>query len=149
VGKKTGRNPVDRGKIGTKKSILTDGEGIPLALAIHPSNEHDSTTIDELLDGCCLYYLPKESVIYFDKGYDSEHLREGFSLLEIKVVIPRRHKRPGRPPKVGQKRWQVERTFSWLNRFKQVKTRTAKKGENFIAIIQFAASWITLNKVLG
>ena len=148
-GEKTGRNPVDRGKIGTKKSILTDGAGIPIGIAIHSSSQHDATTLDEVLDGSWISSFPKETVIYFDKGYDSEHIREAFHFLGIKVIIPRRHKRAGRQHKLGKKRWQVERTFSWLNRFKQVRTRTAKKVENYLAILQLAASWITLKKVLG
>src|SRR4051812_49812302 len=37
-GKKTGRNPTDRGKEGTKKSLLTDGEGGPLGVAIAGAN---------------------------------------------------------------------------------------------------------------
>ena len=34
MGKKTGRNPTDRGKRGVKRSLLTDGRGIPLGVVI-------------------------------------------------------------------------------------------------------------------
>jgi len=33
-GKKAGKNPTDRGKIGTKRSVLTDGSGMPIGLAV-------------------------------------------------------------------------------------------------------------------
>jgi hypothetical protein len=33
VGKKTGKNPTDRGKLGVKRSTLIDGRGVPLAVA--------------------------------------------------------------------------------------------------------------------
>jgi putative transposase len=29
-----GKNPTDRGKIGTKRSVLTDGSGVPIGLAV-------------------------------------------------------------------------------------------------------------------
>ena len=37
----TGANPTDRGKSGTKRSLLTDGSGIPLALVVDGANRHD------------------------------------------------------------------------------------------------------------
>ena len=40
-GKGTGPNPTDRSKSGTKRSILVDGNGIPLAVAVAGANRHD------------------------------------------------------------------------------------------------------------
>ena len=37
----TGAKPTDRGKSGTKRSLLTDGLGIPLALVVEEANRHD------------------------------------------------------------------------------------------------------------
>ena len=149
MGKKTGKSPVDTGKIGTKRSLLCDGEGIPLALAVHPAHQHDSTTIDELLDGLCPGDLIDGSRVFLDKGYDSEHIREAFSLLGVQAIIPRRDPRRGRPWNLGKMRWQVERSFSWINRFAKARVRTEKSEENYMAILQIAAAWITLRTVLG
>jgi putative transposase len=33
-GKKVGKNPTDRGKIGIKRSVLTDGSEVPIGLAV-------------------------------------------------------------------------------------------------------------------
>jgi len=41
-GELSGRSPVDRGKQGTKRSVVTDGRGIPLALVAAGANRHDS-----------------------------------------------------------------------------------------------------------
>ena len=41
AGKKTGPNPTDRGKSGVKRSMLTDGRGVPLGLAVDGANRHD------------------------------------------------------------------------------------------------------------
>ncbi|AKB78249.1 Mobile element protein [Methanosarcina horonobensis HB-1 = JCM 15518] len=41
----TGANPTDRGKKGTKKSILTDGKGIPLSVIVDGANRHDKKLV--------------------------------------------------------------------------------------------------------
>ena len=41
-GEKAGRNPVDREKQGTKRSMAVDGRGIPLGAVSAPANRHDS-----------------------------------------------------------------------------------------------------------
>jgi transposase len=46
-------------------------------------------------------------------------------------------------------RWQVERSFSWINRFAKARVRMEKSEENYVAILQIAAAWITLRTVLG
>lgn len=151
MGKKTGRNPTDRGKIGSKKSILNDGRGIPLAIAVHPSSQHDSKTIDEVLDGLCIKKLKKGSILYCDKGYDDWTIRIGFHLLGVKAIIPKRgkFKKTGKPISLGKFRWVVERTHSWINDFRKLKTRWEKKSKNFIGLIQIACSIITFREVLG
>ena len=40
-GKTTGRNPTDRGKQGTKRSVLTEANGVPVGLAVDGANRHD------------------------------------------------------------------------------------------------------------
>ena len=40
-GGKTGRNPTDRGKRGVKRSLLTDGRGLPLGVVIGGANRND------------------------------------------------------------------------------------------------------------
>ena len=47
----TGANPTDRGKQGTKRSLLTDGAGIPLALVVDGANRHDVKLLSATLDG--------------------------------------------------------------------------------------------------
>ena len=84
-----------------------------------------------------------------DKGYDSEHIREGFRFMKVEPIIPRRFARPGRPWNLGKKRWMVERTIAWFNDYGKVRRRMEKKAENYIGILQLCAAWITLRTVLG
>ena len=44
-----GANPTDRGKKGTKRSILTDGKGIPLSVTVDGANRHDKKLVKRTL----------------------------------------------------------------------------------------------------
>jgi hypothetical protein len=59
--------------------------------------------------------------LHADKGYDYRHLRLA---LRKRRIIPR-IARCGVEPKnrLGRYRWVVERTLSWLNRFRRLKIR--------------------------
>jgi hypothetical protein len=46
----TGSNPTDRGKAGSKRHLLTDGQGIPLAVILSGANRHDMKKLADLLD---------------------------------------------------------------------------------------------------
>ena len=47
----SGKNPTDRAKMGTKRSMLTDGAGIPLAVAVEGANRHDLRLLVATLEG--------------------------------------------------------------------------------------------------
>jgi len=82
-GPKTGPNPVDRRKLGTKHHILVDARGLPLAIIVTGANRHDVTPLLPLVEEIPPVKgrkgrpkkRPKE--ILADRGYDSEpHRRE-------------------------------------------------------------------------
>ncbi|WP_406469202.1 transposase [Streptomyces sp. NBC_01594] len=50
-GSLTGPNPVDRGKKGSKLHVLSDAQGIPLAVAVSGANMHDSFALKPLIRG--------------------------------------------------------------------------------------------------
>ncbi len=45
-----GRNPTDRGKMGTKRSVLTDENGLPLAVILSGANTHGVKLLGDTLD---------------------------------------------------------------------------------------------------
>jgi hypothetical protein len=49
-GAKTGNNPTDRSKLGTKRHILTDKKGIPLSVVISPTSTHDIILVIDVVD---------------------------------------------------------------------------------------------------
>ena len=49
-GPKTGNNPTDKAKKGTKRHLVSDPRAIPLAVTLTAANIHDSMVFEELID---------------------------------------------------------------------------------------------------
>ena len=148
----TGANPTDRGKKGTKRSVLTDAKGIPLSVTVDGANRHDKKLVKRTLDAIIFERpSPEEGTqnMCMDKGYDFPDIRElvkeyGYtahikSLGEENIRIE--------IPGFRARRWVVERTHSWLNRFRRLLIRWEKKIENYLAMLHFASAWITFKAV--
>jgi len=77
-GQKTGRNPVDRGKLGSKHHLITEAHGIPLATILTGANPHDVTQLLPLLEKIPKVQghrgRPKQKPerVQGDRAYDSE-----------------------------------------------------------------------------
>jgi putative transposase len=76
----TGPNPTDRAKSGTKRSLQTDGAGIPVGVVIDGANRHDkklvSATIESIPVERPRSTRRKKQGMCMDKGYDYEDTRE-------------------------------------------------------------------------
>ena len=46
-------------------------------------------------------------------------------------------------PGYRARRWVVERSHSWLNRFRRLLIRWEKRLDNYLAMLHFACAWIT------
>ena len=79
-GKATGPNPTDRGKCGTKRSVLTEGQGIPLAVVVAGANRHDMKLLADTLDAVVVERPePTAEVpqhVCLDKGDDDDECRQ-------------------------------------------------------------------------
>ena len=53
-GAMTGTNPIDRGKLGTKRHILTDKNGIPMYAVITPANTRDIKAVTDVIDNAVI-----------------------------------------------------------------------------------------------
>ena len=141
-----------------KRSVLTDGAGVPLGVAIEGANTHDKRLLKPTLDSVPVE-RPTPTVAqpqHFcaDKGYDYADVREliagwGYT-AHIKSrgqECEARRKLPG----YRARRWVVERTHSWMNRFRRLLIRWEKNAKNYLALLHLACAYITLRaaKVLG
>ena len=76
-GERTGKSPVDRGKKGSKHTLLVDRHGVPLAIRTAGANASDHTQIIPIVldfpEVGGKLGRPKEmpDELYADRGYDS------------------------------------------------------------------------------
>nr|WP_247897186.1 IS5-like element ISAzba7 family transposase [Azospirillum argentinense] len=145
-GEETGPNPTDRGKPGSKRHILVDANGIPLALKISPANRHDSKLLETLVDAvpairqCAGRPRRRPAKLHADKGYDFAHCRRA---LRQRAIIPRIARRGVESSeRLGRHRWVVERTLAWFARFRRIAVRYERRADIFTAFHHIAASII-------
>jgi transposase len=81
-GAKTGPNPTDRRKLGSKHHLLVEAQGIPLAVILTKANRHDVTQLLPLLDkvpkvkGKRGVPRSRPKQVQGDRAYDSEPHRK-------------------------------------------------------------------------
>lgn len=138
-GEKAGRNPVDRGKGGIKRSTVVDARGIPLGSVVAPANRHDSPLLDATLDALePLGELPDRASVHLDRAYDSAVTRRKLAARCLVGEISEK----GKPaPLKATKRWVVERTNSWHNAHKKLVWCTERRGQ----VIDF---WVAFSDVV-
>ena len=151
-GAATGANPTDRGKRGVKRSLLTDGAGIPLALVIDGANRHDMKLLCATLDGLVIA-RPEPTQpqhLCLDAGYDYPTIREQVEAHDYLPHIRGRGQEKQEniaTPGFRARRWVVERTHSWLNRSRRLLVRWEKKVENYLAFLHLACAQLMFAKV--
>jgi transposase len=151
---KTGRNPTDRGKRGVKRSVLTDGRGVPLGAVIDGANRNDHKLMRQTIEAIPIK-RPKPTRrrpqhLCLDKGFDYDEPRALAAAFGFTLHLRTRGEEAYAKRHAGAKarRWVVERTHSWLNRFRSILIRWAKKPANYLALLHFACAIITWRHAL-
>jgi transposase len=132
-GAKTGPNPTDRRKFGSKHHVITDANGIPLATTLTGANAHDSTQLMPLVNAIPPVQgkrgrprrRPKR--VQGDRAYDSQPHRKRLRRLGIVPVLAKRNTEHGSG--LGVFRWVVERTNSWLHQFRRLRVRFERRDD--------------------
>ncbi|MBM4830636.1 transposase [Actinospica acidiphila] len=131
--------------------MLSEAQGILLAVAISGANVHDSQAFKPLLLG-----LPairsrrgprrrRPVKIGADKAYFcAEHL----AWLRSRRLIPR-IARPGieSGERLGRHRWKIERSIAWLFGYHRLADRYERKGIHFLAFLGLAAALTCYKKL--
>ena len=93
AGEKTGPNPTDRGRPGCKRHLITDANGVPLAIRLTPANGHDSRCFENLIDAvpsirqCWGRPRRPPAKLHADKAYDAPRCRKALRMRRIKDRI--------------------------------------------------------------
>lgn len=128
---------------------MTDGHGIPLGVAIDGANRNDMKLVRATLESIVINRpeaTPAQPQgMCMDKGYDYAEVRELVEAFGFTAHIRSRgEEAKAIAHEAGQKarRWVVERTHSWMNRFRRLLVRWEKKAEHYLAFLHFACALI-------
>jgi transposase len=128
---------------------VVDRNGIPLAVEQSAANVHDSKMLEETVDAIRPIHGPRgrpgrprkrPEKLHADKGYDFPRCREALRKRGIKARIARRG--VDSSERLGRYRWVVERTLSWLNRFRRLKVRYERRDDIHQAFLDLGCALI-------
>ena len=150
-GERTGPNPTDRGKAGSKYHLLVDRQGVPLAVQLTAANVHDSKVLEPLVDAVRPIRRPtgqpgrprkRPAKLHADKGYDYPEKR---SALRRRAITPRIAPRGVESSeRLGRFRWVVERSLAWVVAFRKLAIRSDRQAASVLAFLHLACALICL-----
>ena len=118
---------------GAKRSLQTDGAGVPIAVTLNGANRHDKKMVEETLNsipvdrpkrtrrkkqGICMdkgYDHADTRQILFDFGYTPHVRSRGEEKIDLSTI-----------PGYRARRWVVERTLAWLGKRRSIRVRRCK-----------------------
>jgi putative transposase len=144
-------------KKGRKRSLLVDGRGLPLSIAVSGANLHDSKLLDQTLD----QVVVQRPEVTGWKSYQYLCLDAGYVGYPVSKVARKHHYYPRvksraeerlikyRYPDSKPRRWVVERTHSWLNRYRKLLVSFEKTEASYTALLQLAAALICWRQTIA
>ena len=130
-----------------KRSLLTEGHGIPIGLVIDSANRQDMKLMEATLESIAVERpeptMDQPQGMCLDAGYDFLVLRNLLMTCGFTPHIRSRGEEK-RACELGKRarRWVVERTHSWMNRFRRILVRWEKKSDNYLAFLHFTCGLI-------
>jgi transposase len=119
-GELTGPNPADRGKAGSKAHLLCDANGLPLHVLLRRRTPRTARCSSRCRRPTPLFADVAAGQVDRDVGPTSR-------MLTIEVQS-----------KLGRVRWVVERTISWLLRFKRLGLRYDRTERTTLPLLTLA-----------
>ena len=149
-GKQVGKTPTARGTLGTTRRVLTAGQGLPLGGAVDGAHRHAMTWVEATLAAIMLK-RPEPTASWppqlcLDQGDDDDAVHETVAAWGDTAHMRRRGaevQATREIPGYRARRWVVERTHAWMNRFRRLRIRWEKKVANDLALLHCACAWIT------
>ena len=129
--------------------MLTEAAGVPVGLAVDGANRNDFK-----MARAAIASIPVERPdpaaegaqgLCLDKGFDFPEVYELLAEFGFTAHVRSRGEEAQalkRRAGFQARRWVVERTHSWMNRFRGILIRWNKKAANYIAMLHFALAII-------
>jgi len=134
--------------------VLTEGAGVPIGVAIDGANRHDSKMVANTVESIP---VPRPEPtrkapqgLCLDKGYDYDRVRDLVREFGYTAHIRARGEEAQaikREAGFKARRWVVERTHSWMNRFRRILTRWEKKAANYLGLLHLVCAIITYRAI--
>lgn len=142
--------------------MLCEGQGLPIAAALTPGQQHELSMLEPLLDAVSIAGKPgpprrRFQTVAGDKGYDSQLARQAITVRGSTPLIPHRKLADGSYPKGSEgfdkdqykRRNVVERLIGRIKECRRVATRYDKLAETFRAFVLLAFIRIWLKNHLS
>jgi len=151
-GDATGPDPTNRGKLGTKRHVLSDRRGAPLGVVLSAANRTDMKCAEASLDSR-IVPRPRPTAaqpqhLCRDKGFDYPETDRAAEARGYTLHTARKRPRgapappPAEPRPHPARRWVIERLNGWHNRFRKLRIRYEKQAANYLGLVQFACALI-------
>jgi putative transposase len=129
--------------------LLVDAHGAPLSIVVTAANCNDCTKLAELLEAKVVRAEDEQvENLRLDAGYvgTQEVARQAGYVPHIR---PRGEEKSVKKknPSFKPRRWVVELSHSWFNRFRKLSPRYEKTTRSYLGLVMLAATMIVLNKV--
>lgn len=128
-----------------------DARGVPLSLVVTGANRHDVTQLELVLEEIIIERPQDvEQHLCADKGYDGQ---DALNIIISKGYTPHVRTRgeeireKNTNPTWKARRWVVEVSHSWFNRFRKILVRYEKLTDTYMALLHMAAAIIAYRKV--
>ncbi len=122
---------------------------MPIGVAVDGANRHDMKLVRATIESIVVerpeVTEEEPQGMCLDKGYDYDEVREILEEFGFTAHIKARGEEAKELKQEAGKRarrWVVERSHSWMNRFRRILVRWDKKPENYLAFLHFACALI-------
>jgi putative transposase len=131
---------------------MTDGRGVPVSVRIAGANRPDFKLLEATLDATVVRTRSgrprRPRHLCLDKGYDYEECDRVLRARRIRGHIARRGQPARRRGRGKARRWVVERTNSWHNRFRALLIRWERKADHYLALCELACGLIAYHQAV-
>jgi transposase len=145
---RVGKNPTDRGRLGTKTSVICDDNLVPISCTHYGANFSDIKTLLYSFDAInCQIKIDHRSTVNLigDKGYIAEAEKEILKSVEINLLTPIKKNSKNlymsdKEKKRLKKRRKIENTFCRMDKFRKIQLRRDRfikyfESWNFLACV--------------
>ena len=131
--------------------MLTEANGVPLAIVVAGANRNDFKLARETIESIVIA-RPKVTRdapqgLCLDKGYDYSEVRELVDEFRFTAHIRCRSEEARaikRSARFKARRWVVERSHSWMNRFRRILVRWEKRADTYVAMLHLVKALRTV-----